>query len=80
MLHGRWDWLEATTGPVMLYNAVQAYKKVNDMTGLTLLPPGVIYPIDWRRTVWGPKDGPGAPSHRPLPIICTCCWNCTGCS
>lgn len=55
----RWDWLEATTGPVMLYHAVETYKKVKGMSGITLLPPGVIYPIDWRRTVWGPKDGPG---------------------
>lgn len=58
----RWDWLEATTGPVMLYNAVQVYKRVKGMSGLTLLKPGVIYPIDWRHTVWGPKDGTGAPS------------------
>jgi hypothetical protein len=63
---GRWDWLEATTGPVMLYHAVEAYKKINGLSGLTLLPPGVIYPIDWRRTVWGPKDGPGALPHQSL--------------
>ncbi len=62
LLCDRWDWLEATTGPVMLFHAVEAYKKVKGLSGLTILPPGVIYPIDWRRTVWGPKDGPGVPS------------------
>ena len=57
----RWDWLEATTGPVMLWGAIQTYKSANDNTtrGLTILPRGAIYPIDWRMTVWGPKDGPG---------------------
>jgi hypothetical protein len=43
----------------MLFNAVQAYNRAKGR-GLTILPPGTIYPIDWRRTVWGPKDGPGA--------------------
>lgn len=56
----RWDWLEATTGPVMLYHAVQAYKAVYPkLPGVNILKPGLIYPIDWRRTVWGPNDGPG---------------------
>lgn len=57
----RWDWLEATTGPVMLWGAIQTYKAANENTtrGLTILPRGAIYPIDWRTTVWGPKDGPG---------------------
>ncbi|CAL5222187.1 g4515 [Coccomyxa viridis] len=56
----RWDWLEATTGPVMLFHAVQAYKAVYPKApGLNILKPGLIYPIDWRRTVWGPNDGPG---------------------
>ena len=63
----RWDWLEATTGPVMLYNAVQVYKSVYPkMPGITILAPGVIYPIDWRRTVWGPKDGPGETTFIPI--------------
>ena len=61
----RWDWLEATTGPVMLFHAVQAYKAVYPKApGLNILKPGLIYPIDWRRTVWGPNDGPGAESFR----------------
>ena len=52
----RWDWLEATTGPVMLFHAVQAYKAVYPKApGLNILKPGLIYPIDWRRTVWGPQ-------------------------
>ena len=57
----RWDWLEATTGPVMLWGAVEVYKRANNGStkGLTILPVGAIYPIDWRVTVWGPKDGPG---------------------
>ena len=61
----RWDWLEATTGPVMLFHAVQAYKAVYPKApGLNILKPGLIYPIDWRRTVWGPNDGPGAKPSR----------------
>ena len=61
----RWDWLEATTGPVMLFHAVQAYKAVYPKApGLNILKPGLIYPIDWRRTVWGPNDGPGAEYFR----------------
>ena len=67
----RWDWLEATTGPVMLWGAVEVYKRANNGStkGLTILPVGAIYPIDWRVTVWGPKDGPG-----PLPAaFSTCC-------
>jgi hypothetical protein len=46
----------------MLWGAVQVYKAANDNStrGLTILPRGSIYPIDWRNTVWGPKDGPGA--------------------
>jgi hypothetical protein len=60
MWNYRWDWLEATTGPVMLYHAVQAYKAVYPkLPGVNILKPGLIYPIDWRRTVWGPNDGPG---------------------
>ena len=62
----RWDWLEATTGPVMLFHAVQAYKAVYPKApGLNILKPGLIYPIDWRRTVWGPNDGPGAVPFSP---------------
>ena len=45
---------------MMLFHAVQAYKAVYpDMPGVNILKPGLIYPIDWRRTVWGPNDGPG---------------------
>ena len=68
----RWDWLEATTGPVMLWGAVEVYKRANNGStkGLTILPVGAIYPIDWRVTVWGPKDGPG-----PLPAAFS-----TGCA
>lgn len=46
--------MEATTGPAMLYHAAVAYKKAG-LNGLTVLAPGVIYPIDWRKTQWGPK-------------------------
>ena len=52
----RWDWLEATTGPAVLHAAAAAYRAAGQ-TGLTILAPGVVYPIDWRDTQWGP--GPG---------------------
>ena len=74
----RWDWLEATTGPVMLWGAVEVYKRANNNStkGLTILPVGAIYPIDWRVTVWGPKDGPG-----PLPAAFSiCCAFAAGCA
>ena len=48
----------------MLFHAVQAYKAVYPKApGLNILKPGLIYPIDWRRTVWGPNDGPGMRRH-----------------
>ncbi|KAK9834860.1 hypothetical protein WJX81_004486 [Elliptochloris bilobata] len=47
----RWDFVETVTGPVMLYNAVKAYRRVNS-TGLNVLEPGVIYPINWLDTMW----------------------------
>ena len=48
----------------MLFHAVQAYKAVYPKApGLNILKPGLIYPIDWRRTVWGPNDGPGMRYH-----------------
>ena len=79
----RWDWLEATTGPVMLWGAIQVYKAANDggTPGLTILPRGSIYPIDWRNTVWGPKDGPGARMHAhthpgPSHVACNAYRNC----
>ena len=50
---------------MMLFHAVQAYKAVYPKApGLNILKPGLIYPIDWRRTVWGPNDGPGAVPFR----------------
>lgn len=58
----------------MLFHAVQAYKAVYPkMPGINILKPGLIYPIDWRRTVWGPNDGPGmwllcATSIEGLPV------------
>lgn len=54
----RWDWLEATTGPAALYAAAAAYRAAGG-TSLTILAPGVVYPIDWRDTEWGP--GPNDP-------------------
>jgi len=54
----RWDWLEATTGPVMLHAAVAAFRAAGGR-GLTVLEPGVIYPVDWRDTISGPRDGEG---------------------
>lgn len=55
----------------MLFHAVQAYKAVYPkMPGVNILKPGLIYPIDWRRTVWGPNDGPGMCCQVPkLPLI-----------
>lgn len=35
----------------MLYNTVKAYRRANG-TGLTVLEPEVIYPINWLSTVW----------------------------
>ena len=57
-MRGRWDFIEATTGPIMLHTAVAAYRAAGG-SGLTILDPGVIYPIDWRHTTGGPRDGEG---------------------
>ncbi len=45
----RADWVEATTGPVMLHTAIKAFQRANG-TGLTILDPGTIYAINWRQT------------------------------
>ena len=42
----------------MLHGALRAYTRAG-LGGITILPPGVVYPIDWRTTVWGPRDWPG---------------------
>ncbi len=42
----------------MLHTAVAAYRAAGG-SGLTILDPGVIYPIDWRHTTGGPRDGEG---------------------
>lgn len=55
----RWDWLEGTTGPAMLYHAADAYRAAG-LTNLTILAPGFVYPVDWRKTQWG--RGPGKPA------------------
>jgi hypothetical protein len=55
----RWDWLEGTTGPAMLFHAAAAYKAAG-RSNLTILAPGVVYPVDWRATQWG--QGPGKPA------------------
>ena len=47
--------MESVTGPVMLYNAVKAYRRANG-TGLAVLEPGVIYPINWLDTMWAHED------------------------
>lgn len=62
---------------MMLWGAVEVYKRANNGStrGLTILPVGAIYPIDWRVTVWGPKDGPGA----PLPAA-FCKWRVRACA
>ena len=54
----RWDYIESITGPIMLHTAVAAYRAAGG-SGLTILEPGVIYPIDWRLTTGGPSDGEG---------------------
>lgn len=38
--------MEAWTGPVMLYRAVKAFERAKGR-GLTVLDPGVMYPLDW---------------------------------
>ena len=35
----------------MLYRAIKAFERANGR-GLTVLDPGVIYPIDWHTTLW----------------------------
>jgi hypothetical protein len=50
---GRHNTIVAVTGPVMLHNSVDAYRATGGR-GLTILGPGVIYPIDWRKTLMGP--------------------------
>ena len=69
---------------MMLFHAVQAYKAVYPKApGLNILKPGLIYPIDWRRTVWGPNDGPGAEpftvqnNHLCEHLACAC-MSCLG--
>lgn len=47
--------MEAMTGPIMLYNAVKAFRRANG-TGLTVLDPAVIYPINWLDTMWAHED------------------------
>ncbi|KAK9817793.1 hypothetical protein WJX72_002243 [[Myrmecia] bisecta] len=49
----RWDWVEATTGPVMLTTASRAYLNMG-LPNVTVEAPGVIYPVDWRKTLWSP--------------------------
>ena len=46
----RVDAVEHTTGPIMLGRAVEAFRRANG-TGLTVLDPGVIYPVNWRVTM-----------------------------
>ena len=46
----RVDAVEHTTGPIMLGRAVEAFRRANG-TGLTVLEPGVIYPVNWRVTM-----------------------------
>jgi hypothetical protein len=50
--------IEAVTGPIMLHGAVAAFRAAGGR-GLTILGPGVIYPIDWRKTLMGPHTGEG---------------------
>ncbi|KAK9825165.1 hypothetical protein WJX81_000314 [Elliptochloris bilobata] len=52
------DWIEATTGPVMLHAAVASYRAAGGV-GLRVLSPGIIYPINWMDTTAGPRDGDG---------------------
>ena len=47
----RWDYVETWTGPVMLYRAVKAFERAKGR-GLTVLDPGVIYPLDWHNTLY----------------------------
>lgn len=49
-MHSREDVVEHTTGPIMLKRAVEAFRRANG-TGLTVLDPGVIYPVNWRVTM-----------------------------
>ena len=83
-MHGRWDFIEATTGPIMLHTAVAAYRAAGG-SGLTVLDPGVIYPIDWRNTVGGPRDGagdehsvcnPAHPRRVQRKLVCACRLAC----
>ncbi|KAK9834841.1 hypothetical protein WJX81_002915 [Elliptochloris bilobata] len=47
----RWDYVENTTGPIMLGKAVEAFRRANG-PGLTVLDPGVIYPVNWQVTMF----------------------------
>ncbi|CAL8462282.1 g1813 [Coccomyxa elongata] len=45
----KWDWVEEVTGPPMLLKAIESYN-ATALGPLKVLPPGIIYPIDWRLT------------------------------
>ena len=56
--------VEFVTGPGMLYQALQVYHSVYpNLDGVTILDPGLIYPISWTE----PKFGE-ALSHPPVNI------------
>ena len=46
--------MEFVTGPGMLYEALQVYHSVYpDLDGVTILDPGLIYPISWTDPKFG---------------------------
>ncbi|KAK9834859.1 hypothetical protein WJX81_004379 [Elliptochloris bilobata] len=61
-----WDYVETWTGPVMLFRAIKAFERAGG-TGLTILDPGVIYPIDWHDTLW---VGDATPQEDAL-VVCS---------
>ncbi|KAK9834869.1 hypothetical protein WJX81_004897 [Elliptochloris bilobata] len=54
--------VESTTGPIMLNRALKAYDRVNG-TGITVLDPGLIYPIDWEDTLFITNETPEENEH-----------------
>lgn len=65
----KWDWVEEVTGPPMLLRALASYN-ASGLDPINVLPPGIIYPIDWRLTSadWKKKNAGVAPpkgSRRP---------------
>ena len=68
--------VEFVTGPGMLYQALQVYHSVYpNLDGVTILDPGLIYPISWTE----PKFGE-ALSHPPVNITHFFCSHIMGSS